>query len=171
MSGKLLSYEDLLSRPIDVRSRELLLYYFSCESGSWGVCNYYFPDFRWLRRKGSVTKRGRRVKPSLQVMQDKRNYGGEFARSSLIFELPPRQFTTLPNILAKRNSLGLLGYFFLGRIRFPGLIYRDQRWLLFFECTWRLLPRCKICLTLELFANYFSLKSLSLSLKSHMNVP
>ena len=35
----------------------------------------------------------------------------------------------------------------------------------------RLLTRYKICFTLGLFANYFSLKSLSLSLKSHMNVP
>ena len=33
----------------------------------------------------------------------------------------------------------------------------------------RLLTRCKICLTLGLFANYFSLKSVSLSLKGHMN--
>ena len=31
--------------------------------------------------------------------------------------------------------------------------------------------QCKICLTLELFANSFYLKSLSLSLKIHMNVP
>ena len=34
----------------------------------------------------------------------------------------------------------------------------------------RLSTRCKILFTLRLFANYFSLKSLSLSLKSHMNV-
>ena len=34
----------------------------------------------------------------------------------------------------------------------------------------RLSTRCKILFTLGLFANYFSLKSLSLSLKSHMNV-
>ena len=34
----------------------------------------------------------------------------------------------------------------------------------------RLSTRCKICFTLGLFANYFSLKSLSLSLKRHMNV-
>ena len=30
--------------------------------------------------------------------------------------------------------------------------------------------RCKICFTRGQFANYFSLKSVSLSLKSHMNV-
>ena len=30
--------------------------------------------------------------------------------------------------------------------------------------------RCEICFTLGEFANYFSLKSVSLSLKSHMNV-
>ena len=34
----------------------------------------------------------------------------------------------------------------------------------------RLSSRCKILFTLGLFANYFSLKSLSLSLKSQMNV-
>ena len=34
----------------------------------------------------------------------------------------------------------------------------------------RLSTRYKIWFTLRLFANYFSLKSLSLSLKSHMNV-
>ena len=34
----------------------------------------------------------------------------------------------------------------------------------------RLSTRCKILFTLGLFVNYFSLKSLSLSLKSHMNV-
>ena len=34
----------------------------------------------------------------------------------------------------------------------------------------RLSTRCKILFTLGLFANYFSLKSISLSLKSHMNV-
>ena len=34
----------------------------------------------------------------------------------------------------------------------------------------RLSTRCKILFTPGLFANYFSLKSLSLSLKSHMNV-
>ena len=34
----------------------------------------------------------------------------------------------------------------------------------------RLSTRRKILFTLGLFANYFSLKSLSLSLKSHMNV-
>ena len=34
----------------------------------------------------------------------------------------------------------------------------------------RLSTRCKILFTVGLFANYFSLKSLGLSLKSHMNV-
>ena len=34
----------------------------------------------------------------------------------------------------------------------------------------RLSTRCKILFTIGVFANYFSLKSLSLSLKSHMNV-
>ena len=35
----------------------------------------------------------------------------------------------------------------------------------------RLLTRFKICFTLGLFANYFSTKSFSLSLRSHMNMP
>ena len=45
----------------------------------------------------------------------------------------------------------------------------DRRWSLFFGCTYRLSTRCKICFTLGLFANYFSIKSLSLSIpqKSH----
>ena len=35
----------------------------------------------------------------------------------------------------------------------------------------RLLNRCKLCLTLGLFENHFSVKSLGLPLKSHMDVP
>ena len=38
------------------------------------------------------------------------------------------------------------------------------------EPKWRLSTRCKIWSTIGLFPNYFSLKSLTLSLKSHMNV-
>ena len=55
-------------------------------------------------------------------------------------------------------------------ICFPSLIYCDWTWLLFLGVQIRLLTRCKICFTLGL-SNYFSLKSLSLCLKSHMNVP
>ena len=55
-------------------------------------------------------------------------------------------------------------------IHFPGLIYCDRTWLLFLGVQVRLLTRCKICFTLGL-SDYFSLKSLSLCLKSHMNVP
>ena len=62
------------------------------------------------------------------------------------------------------------GLFCLGRICFPGLIYCDRTWLLFLAVHIRLLTRCKICFTLKL-SNYFSLKSLSLCLKSDMNVP
>ena len=49
-------------------------------------------------------------------------------------------------------------------ICFPGLIYCDRTWLLFFgvQITW-----CKICFTLG--RSNFSLKSLSLCLKSQMN--
>ena len=61
------------------------------------------------------------------------------------------------------------------------LIYCDQEplWLLTHRrsmiAIWgvhvRQLTRCKICFTLGLFAKYFSIKSFSFSLKSHMNVP
>ena len=46
----------------------------------------------------------------------------------------------------------------------------DRRRLLFWGVHMRLSTRCKILFTVGLFANYFSLKSLTLSLKSHMNV-
>ena len=46
----------------------------------------------------------------------------------------------------------------------------DRRWSLFFWCTYRLSTLCKVWFTLGLFANYFSPKSLSLSIKSHLNV-
>ena len=62
----------------------------------------------------------------------------------------------------------------------PNQSYGDQEplWLLnvieddchFLGVQMRLSTRCKILFTLGLFANYFSLKSVSLSLKSHMNV-
>ena len=55
-------------------------------------------------------------------------------------------------------------------ICFPGLIYCDGTWLLFLGVQIRLLTWCKICFSLGL-SNYFSLKSLSLCLKSQMNVP
>ena len=55
-------------------------------------------------------------------------------------------------------------------MNFPGLIYCDLTWLLFLSVQIRLLTRCKICFTPGL-SNYFCLKSLSLCLKSHMNVP
>ena len=53
-------------------------------------------------------------------------------------------------------------------ICFPGLIYCDWTWLLFFgvQITW-----CKICFTLGRSNSDFSLKSLSLCLRSQMNVP
>ena len=49
-------------------------------------------------------------------------------------------------------------------------------WLMEDDCYFlgfhvRLLTRCKICSTLGLSANYFSIKSFCLSLKSYMNVP
>ena len=45
----------------------------------------------------------------------------------------------------------------------------DRRWLLFFGVHIRLSTQSKVWFTLGLFANYFRLKSLSLSLKSHMS--
>ena len=79
--------------------------------------------------------------------------------------------------LSNAKKLGLICF---PRICFRGLIYCDQEplWLLnvieddcyFLGVHIRLSTRCKIWFTLGLFANYFSLKSLILSLKSHMNV-
>ena len=89
---------------------------------------------------------------------------------------------TPPDLLARfckskvveRKKFGLIWF---PRICFPGLIYCDQEPLCLFnviedDCYFlgvhrRLSTRCKIWFTLGLFANYFSLKSLSLSLKSH----
>ena len=72
------------------------------------------------------------------------------------------------NLINTGGVGGRLGLFCLGRICFPGLIYSDRRWLLFLGVHVRLLTWCKTnCLTLGL-SNYFSLKSISLSLKSHM---
>jgi len=75
--------------------------------------------------------------------------------------------------LDERKKFGLICF---PRIRFPGLIYCDQEplWLLnvieddcyFLGVHIRLSTRCKIWFTLGLFANYFPLKSLNLSLKS-----
>ena len=76
--------------------------------------------------------------------------------------------------IVERKKFGMICF---PRICFPGLIYWDQepsclvnvieddRYFLGVHI--RLSTRCKIWFTLGLFANYFSLKSLSLSLKSH----
>ena len=68
-------------------------------------------------------------------------------------------------------------FFFFSKAEF---IYGDQQplWLLnvieddyhVLDVHIRLSTRCNICFTLGLLANYFSLKSLILSLKRHMNV-
>ena len=58
----------------------------------------------------------------------------------------------------------------IGLFVFSGLICCDRTWLLFLGVQIRLLTRCKICFTLGL-SNYFSLISLSLCLRNHMNVP
>ena len=56
-------------------------------------------------------------------------------------------------------------------ICFPGLIYWDRKWLLFLGVQIRLLTRCKVCCFTLGLSNYFSIKSLSCCLKTHMNVP
>ena len=73
-----------------------------------------------------------------------------------------------------------IGFQFISVWLTLGLIYCDREplWLLnvieddcyFLGAHIRLSTRCKIWFTLGLFANFFSLKSLSLSLKSHKNV-
>ena len=83
----------------------------------------------------------------------------------------------LKSKLVEPKKFGLICF---PRICLQGLIYCDQEplWLLpVIEDDWyfllvhiRLSTRCKIWFTLGLFATYFSLKSLRLSLKSHMNV-
>ena len=77
----------------------------------------------------------------------------------------------------ERKKFGLICF---PRICFPGLIYGDQEplWLInvieddcyFLGVHMKLLTRCKIWFTFGLFENYFSLKSLNYSLRSHMNV-
>ena len=56
-------------------------------------------------------------------------------------------------------------------ICFPGLIYCDRKWLLFLGVQIRLLTRCKVCCFTLGLSHYFSIKSLSCCLKTHMNVP
>ena len=87
---------------------------------------------------------------------------------------------TRPRLIGKILYSKLVERKKFGLICFPGLIYCDQEplWLLnvieddcyFLGVHIRLSTRCKIWFTLGLFANCFSLKSVSLSLKSHMNV-
>ena len=99
----------------------------------------------------------------------------------------PQMYKRLPDLHAPRfvskileSKLHSVECKKFGLICFPSLIYCDQEplWLLnvieddcyFLGVHLWLSTRCKIWFTLALFANYFSLKSLSLSLKSHMNV-
>ena len=70
--------------------------------------------------------------------------------------------------LVERKKFGLIFFPGLINLRWPRAIMAlkcDRRWLLFWGCTYEALLGY-----LGLFANYFSLKSLSLFLKSHMNV-
>ena len=60
-------------------------------------------------------------------------------------------------------------HFFIHINKFLSLHVWNDSPLHFTKKTEPLTPRCKICFTLEL-SNYFSLKSLILRLKSHMNV-
>ena len=90
---------------------------------------------------------------------------------------------TPPDLLerfCKANLSNAKNWACFRRICFRGLIYCDQEplWLLnvieddyqFLSVHMKLSTQCKIWFTLGLFANYFSLKLCSLSLKSHINV-
>ena len=88
-------------------------------------------------------------------------------------------FTRTPDLLARLCKVNLSNAKKIGLIFFPGLINLTVPLRLlnvieddcyFLGVHMRLSTRCKILFTLGLFTNYFSLKPLSLSLKSHMNV-
>ena len=79
----------------------------------------------------------------------------------------------LQSKLVERKKFSLIFFPGLINLRWSRAIMArkcDRRRLLYLGVHIRLSTRCKIWFTLGLFANYFSLKSLSLSLKSHINV-
>ena len=106
---------------------------------------------------------------SPQIIERKRS------KDYLVIILPVKE--SLEQFSFERKKFGLICF---PRICFLGLIYCDQEPLcllykiedyFYFLCVHiGVSTRCKIWFTLGLFANCFSLKLLSLSLKSHMNV-
>ena len=120
---------------------------------------------------------------SVRGLYDKNSTSGCFT-SDVMYKWYKRLVYTQPDLLARFCKVNLsnakkFGLICFPRICFPGLIYCDQEplWLLnvieddcyFLGVHMRLSTRCKILFTLGLFSNYFFLKPLSLSLKSHMN--
>ena len=100
--------------------------------------------------------------------------------SDVMYKWYKRLVCTHLDSLGKILQSKLVEHKKFGLIFFPGLINLrwsraimalkcDRRWLPVFGCTYEAII-CKIWFTLGLFANYFSLKSGSLSLKSHINV-
>ena len=100
--------------------------------------------------------------------------------SDVMYERYKRLVYTHPDLLTRFYKVNLsnakkLAWVFLPLInlRWSRAIMAlkcDRRWLPVFKVHIRLSTRCKIWFTLGLFSNYFSLKSGSLSLKSHINV-
>ena len=99
--------------------------------------------------------------------------------SDVMYKWYKRLVYTHPDLLARFCKVNLSNAKTFGLIFFPGLInltvpsrllnvIEDDCY--FWGVHMRLSTRCKILFTLGLFANYFSLKPLSLYLKSHMNV-
>ena len=118
---------------------------------------------------------------SVRGLYDKNSTSRYCFTSDVMYKKYKRLVYTPPDLLAsklvERKKFGLICF---PRICFVGLIYCDQEPLCllnviedycYFLCVHiRLSIRCKIWFTLGLFANCFSLKSLGLSIKSHMNV-
>ena len=118
---------------------------------------------------------------SIWGLYDKNNASKYCFTSDVMFKKYKRLVYTPPDLLASKlvehKKFDLICF---PRICFLGLIYCDQEPLCllnviedycYFLCVHiRLSTRWKILFTLGLFANCFSLKSLSLSLKSHMNM-
>ena len=118
---------------------------------------------------------------SIRGLYDKNSASKYCFTSDVMYKKYKRLVYTPPDLLAsklvERKKFGLICF---PVICFLGLIYCDQEPLcllykiedyFYFLCVHiGVSTRCKIWFTLGLFANCFSLKSLSLSLKSHMNV-
>ena len=122
---------------------------------------------------------------SIRGLYDKNSASKYCFTSDVMYKKYKRLVYTPSDLLARICKVNLsnakkFGLICFPRICFLGLIYCDQEPLCllnvieddcYFLCVHiRLSSRCKTWFILGLFANCFSLKSLSLSLKSHMNV-